>query len=64
MTYRIWLIFMQPVENLKICTLTGLFTEHIKFQMKNYRRVVSHGTEKWSKEKLILEKYSFFCVMQ
>ena len=28
--------------------------------MKKYRRVMSHDTEEWSKEKLILEKYAFF----
>ena len=29
--------------------------------MKNYRRVMSQNTEEWSKEKLVLEKYAFFC---
>ena len=29
--------------------------------MKMYRRVKSHDIEEWSKEKLILEKYAFFC---
>ena len=28
--------------------------------MKKYRRVMSHDTEKWSKEKVILEKYAYF----
>ena len=28
--------------------------------MKKYRRIMSHETEEWSKEKLILEKYTFF----
>ena len=27
--------------------------------MKKYIRVMSHDTEEWSKEKLILEKYVF-----
>ena len=30
------------------------------FNVKNYRRVMSHDTEERSKEKLILEKYTFF----
>ena len=29
--------------------------------MKKYRRVMSHDTEEWSNEKLILEKYEFLC---
>ena len=31
--------------------------------MKKYSRVMSHDTEDWSKEKLILERYAFsvFC---
>ena len=30
------------------------------FELKNYRGVMPHDTEEWSKEKLILEKYAFF----
>ena len=40
MTWRIWLIFMQAVENLKICTLMGSFWD---------RRVISHDTDEWCK---------------
>ena len=40
------LIFMQALESLKNCTLTGSFCpKHIKIQMKKYRRVMSHDTE-------------------
>ena len=28
--------------------------------MEKYRRIMSHDTEEWSKDKLILEKYAFF----
>ena len=41
------LIFMLAVASLKIWTLTGLFCpKHIKSQMKKYRSVMSHDTEK------------------
>ena len=26
-----------------------------------YRRVMTHNTKEWSKEKLILKKYAFLC---
>ena len=29
--------------------------------MKKFRRVMSHDTEEWFKEKLILVKYAFLC---
>ena len=29
--------------------------------MSKYRRVMSHDTEEWFKEKLILEKFAFLC---
>ena len=52
---------MQAVASLKICTLMGLFCpKYINFQMKKYKGVMSHDTEEWYKEKLILEKYAFF----
>ena len=39
-TFGIWLIFMQTVESLKICTLIGSFCpKHMKIEMKKYRRV-------------------------
>ena len=35
---------------LKFCTLMGSFCKnHIKFQLKKYRRVFSHDTEEWCK---------------
>ena len=50
LTQRIWLIFMQAVASLKICSLMGSFCPyHINFDMKKYRRVMSHNTEKWYK---------------
>ena len=51
---------MRGVASLKICTLMGSFCpKHIKLKMKKYRRVISHDKEEWSKEKLILENYTF-----
>ena len=39
-TFGIWLIFMQTVESLKICTLIGSFCrKHMKIEIKKYRRV-------------------------
>ena len=41
---------MGPDKSLKICTLMGYFCQkHIKFQLKKYRRVISHDTEEWTK---------------
>ena len=35
---------------LKFCTLMGSFSpNHIKFQLKKYRRIISHDTEEWCK---------------
>ena len=51
---------MREVASLKNWTLMGSFCpKHIKLEMKKYRRVMSHDTEEWSKEKLILENYTF-----
>ena len=37
-------------ESLKFCTLMGsFFPNHKKFQLKKYRRVISHDLEKWCK---------------
>ena len=56
MTWGISWILMRAVTSLKICTLMGLFCpKHIK-----YKRFMSHNTEEWFKEKLLLEKYVFF----
>ena len=61
MTQGVCLIFMRPVASLKICTLmASLCPKHTKFQMKKYRRVMSHDTLEWSKQRLILDKYPFF----
>ena len=41
---------MWAVESLVICTFMGsFFGKHIKFQMKKYRRVISHDTDEWYK---------------
>ena len=47
---QIWWNFTWAVESLKFCTLMGSFCpNHIKFQLKKYRRVISHDTEVWCK---------------
>ena len=49
-TGGIWWILMWAVTNLKVCTLTWYFCqEHVKFQLKKYRKIISHDTEDWSK---------------
>ena len=41
---------MRAVESLKMCSLMGSFCPvHIKFQVKNYKRVMCHNTEEWCK---------------
>ena len=43
---------MAAVTSLKICTLIDSFYQkHIKFYMKKYRKIMSHDTEGWFKEK-------------
>ena len=47
---RAWWNFTWAVESLKFCTLMDSFCQnHIKFQVKKYRRVISHDTEEWCK---------------
>ena len=47
---QIWWYFTWAVENLKLCTFMGYFCKnHIRFQLKNYRRVISHEIEEWCK---------------
>ena len=47
---QIWWNFTWAVESLKICLLLGSCSpNHIKFQLKKYRRVISHDTEEWCK---------------
>ena len=47
---QIWWKFTWAVKSLKFCTLMGSFyPNHIKFQPKKYRRVISHDTEEWCK---------------
>ena len=48
---QIWWNFTWAVKIfLKFCTLMGSFCKnHIKFQLKKYRRVFSHDTEEWCK---------------
>ena len=44
-----WWNFTWAVESLKFCTLMGSFCpNHVQFQLKKYRRVISHDTEEWS----------------
>ena len=43
---QIWWNFTWAVECLKFCTLMGSFCpNHVHFQLKKYRRVISHATE-------------------
>ena len=48
---QIWWNFTWAVKIfLKFCTLMGSFCKnHIKFQLKKYRRVISHDIEEWCK---------------
>ena len=47
---QIWWNFTWAVESLKFCTLMGSFCKnHIKFQPRKYRRVISHDIEEWCK---------------
>ena len=47
---HIWWKFIWAVKSLKFCTLMGTFCpNHAQFQLKNYRRVISHDTEEWCK---------------
>ena len=47
---QIWWNFTWAVKSLTFCSLIGSFCiNHIKFQLKKYRRVVSHDIEKWCK---------------
>ena len=49
-TWGIWWILMRAVARWDICTfMYYLWQQHIKFQPKKYRRIVSHDTEKRSK---------------
>ena len=47
---QIWWNFTWAVKRLEFCTLMGSFCSNdIKFQLKKYRRVISHNTEEWDK---------------
>ena len=47
---KIWSNFTWAVESLKLCTVVTLFCKNQKnFQLKKYRRHVSHGIEGWCK---------------
>ena len=48
---------MSTAANLKICTLKGSFCPEVLDE--KIQKI--YDTEKWSKEKLILEKYAFLC---
>ena len=48
--YGIWLILNRGIAGLKIWTLMCYFCQqYIKFQLKKYRGIISHGTEELSK---------------
>ena len=61
MILETYLIFMGAVQSLKICTLMGSFVNSTKFQLKKYRRVISHDTKErfklWGKTDFLLEKW-------
>ena len=47
---QIWWNFTWAVESLKFCTVVGSFCKNqIKFQLKKYRRLISHDIEEWYK---------------
>ena len=47
---QIWWNFTWAVESLKFCTLVDSFCKnHIKFDLKKYRRLISHDIEEWCK---------------
>ena len=47
MTWGIRWVLMGAVASLKICTLTCCFCQkHMTFQLKKYRRIIFHDTEK------------------
>ena len=55
---QIWWQLSWAVESLKFCILMGFFCpNNIKFQLKKYRRVISHDTEEWCK---VLKKDLWF----
>ena len=54
LAWEIWWISMWAVTSLKIYTLMCYFCQqHIKFQLKRYRRIISPDTEKRSKKNWI-----------
>ena len=62
MTWGIWWILMRAVASLEICTLMYNFCQkHIKFEPKQYRRIISHDTGKrskfWRKTDFLFEKW-------
>ena len=49
---KIWWNFAWAVKSLKFCTVVDSFCKNrIKFQLKKYRRLISHGIEEWWKLK-------------
>ena len=61
---QIWWNFTWAVESLKFCTLMGSFCpNHVHFQLKKYRRVISHATEErckvWIKLDLVVSKLAW-----
>ena len=50
LTWGIWQILIWALKSIKIHTLMGLFwTKYIMFELKKYRGVMFHDTEKWCK---------------
>ena len=61
MAWRLGRTFIRALESLKTFTLMGsFFPKNIMFQLENFIGIMSHDTEEWPEEKLILEKYAFF----
>ena len=51
-----WWNFTWTVKTLKFCTLMSFFCpNHVHFQLKKYRRFISHDTEEWCKVWINLE---------
>ena len=47
---QIWWNLTWAVKSLKYCTLMGSFCKNqIRFQLKKYRRIISHDMEEWCK---------------
>ena len=51
MAWGIGWTYIKALKSLKNCTLIGSFCpKYIMFQLENFRRIMGHDTERWSKE--------------